>query len=414
MPSALASGTDTIFDWNMNVTPPKDYAEWGQLVEAFARHILDRYGLEEIRSWYFEVWNEPNLSGFWTGSKEDYWKLYEASACALKKVDSGLRVGGPASSKANWITDIITHCHQNQISLDFVSTHLYPQDEYVDYKDRQGSPHEIGRFFSDTVRRVQSEVRQSSMPDLEIHWTEWNTLSTGSSARISWTDNSAVDSLLAAALICDICTDLDDAADTLCWWVASDVFEESGLPQSEFSCTYGLTTLHGLPKASYHAFEFLNRLRGPRLSLESDLPMPLGCGAVATQEGDSLQILLWHRQVLELQNPSDWNLNLHLPPLPSPSIMLESRIQAGAGSAWETWRELGSPQTLSPLEMRLIRSHAQPAMRLTSPGTTNTFSLKPGEVLHLEIRPQGSPALPKSNLRHALADWEQRMSGKSK
>lgn len=87
MPVALASGAATIFDWEFDTTPPRDHAEWGQLVGAFIRHCLDRYGLDEIAQWYFEVWNEPNID-FWTGSQNDYWRLYDVSAAALKAVKS--------------------------------------------------------------------------------------------------------------------------------------------------------------------------------------------------------------------------------------------------------------------------------------------------------------------------------------
>lgn len=416
MPVALASGTQTIFDWRLNVTPPTDYAEWGQLVEAFARHLLDRYGLDEISTWYFEVWNEPNLGGFWSGTKEEYWKLYDASAHALKRVDPSLRVGGPASSKASWITDIIDHCVTTGAPIDFVSTHLYPQDEYVDYRDREGSPHALGDFFIDTVHRVQQEVKSSALPHLEIHWTEWNSLSTDRSSNISWTNNPSVDSVFGAALVCDVCTRLDNAADTLCWWVATDIFEESGMPQSEFSRTYGLVTINGLPKATFHAFEFLNRLRGSRLALENAEPLPPGCGLHCTREGDTTHVLLWHRRQLELDQQPNWQAELTLPDLPTQPLCIESRIRPGAGSAWETWNALGSPQTLSPAEMRLLRAHAQPEVRLIEAQSDGmiTLRLDAAEVLHLEIRPKGQTALPKTNLRDALALWEKQMGEKSK
>lgn len=416
MPSALASGTQTIFDWRLNVTPPNDYQEWGQLVGAFASHALDRYGLDEIRSWYFEVWNEPNLAGFWSGTKEEYWKLYDASAHAVKGVDAGLRVGGPASSKATWITDIIDHCVTNGTPIDFVSTHLYPQDEYVNYPDRAGSPHAMGDFFIDTIRHVQEEVKNSPLPDLEIHWTEWNSLSTDRTSHISWTNNESVDSVFGAAVVCDIGTRLDDAAETLCWWVASDIFEESGMPQSEFSCTYGLLTINGLPKATFHAFEFLNRLRGARLTLDHPQPLPPGCGLLCTREGETTHVLLWHRRLLELEAQHAWQANLQIADLPENLVCIESRIRPGAGSAWETWRALGSPQTLSPAEMRLLRAHSQPEVRLIKPQADPRFSLclESSEVVHLEIRPQAMAALPKTNLRGALALWEKQMSDQSK
>ena len=415
MPTALASGTKTMFDWRMNITPPHDYAEWEHLVAAFARHIIDRYGLEEVSGWYFEVWNEPNLSGFWSGTKEEYWELYRASARALKGASARLRVGGPASSKANWIQDIIDYTCQNHIPLDFVSTHIYPQDEYVVFLDRAGSPHSPGEFMADTVREVQRTVLASKRPDLEIHWTEWNSLSAPSTAAISWVHNTAVDSIFGAALICKNCVELDDACDTFCWWVASDIFEECGMPHSEYSGTYGLMTINGIPKSTFHAFEFLNRLRGERLATSSDIPLPPGCGCVVTRETETVQILLWHQILPEVPNQTVWRGHLNLPELSESPVLIESRIGIGHGSAWETWKDLGSPQTLSKEEMRLLRSHSQPECILHS--VTNgafNFSLAPGEVALLELRPRGVASLPKSGLRTELLEWERRMGETSK
>ena len=415
MPVALASGTDTMFDWRMNITPPRDYSEWGQLVEAFARHVVDRYGLEEVSGWYFEVWNEPNLSGFWTGTKEEYWMLYKASAQALKKVSGRLRVGGPASSKASWIQDIIDYTSGQGVPLDFISTHLYPQDEYVTFPDREGSPHAPGDFFGETVREVQRTVLASRRPDLEIHWTEWNSLSAPSTAAISWVHNTTVDSIFGAALICKNCVELDAACDTFCWWVASDIFEECGLPHSEYSGTYGLMTINGIPKATFHAFEFLNRLRGERLATSSDIPLPPGCGWVATRETETIQILLWHQILPEFPNQTGWRGHLNLPALSESPVLIETRIGAGHGSAWETWKDLGSPQTLSKEEMRLLRAHAQPECMLhhVHNGTWG-FSLSPGEVVLLELRPRGAAALPKSGLRRELLEWERKMGETSR
>ncbi len=420
MPAALASGSQTIFDWKMNVTSPRDYREWEQLVEAFTRHCVDRYGLHEVRQWYFEVWNEPNLEGFWSGTKEEYWQLYAASAHAVKRVSPDLKIGGPASSKANWVGDIIAHCTAQNLPLDFVSTHLYPQDEYVTYPDRQGSPHAPGEFFADTVRSVQQLVARSSRPDLEIHWTEWNSLSTSSTATVSWTRNTWVDSINGAALVCKACLELDDACDTLCWWVASDVFEESGMPQTEFSSTYGLVTLNGIPKATFHVFEFLNRLGPDCRDVTSDEPLPPGCGWRATQSGETLQVLFWHQVLPEIANQTKWESRLKLPVEEAgPYFVIQSRIAVNHGSAWETWMELGQPQDLSVEEMRLLRRRAQPECQLLSfPAAKESIQLdlaiQPGEVLLLELRRQGSAALPKTGLRAQLAQWEKQMSDASK
>ena len=185
MSAVMESGTQTMFAYKMNVTPPKSYNEWEYLVESFTRHLVERYGFDEVKNWYFEVWNGPNLPGFWWGTQDDYWKLYTASAKAMKTVDEKLRVWGPASSKANWIKEIITYTTRNKIPLDFIPTHLYPQDEQVEFPDRKGSPHKVGDFFSATVKEVQQMVEKSERPDIEIHWTEWNTQSAATADKIT-------------------------------------------------------------------------------------------------------------------------------------------------------------------------------------------------------------------------------------
>ena len=156
---------------------------------------------------------------------------------------------------------------------------------------------------------------------------------------------------------------------------ASDVFEESGMPQSEFSRTYGLLTLNGLPKATFNAFSFLNRLRGGRLEVQHEALAP-GRGLVATAEGESLQVLLWHRILSELRSSQQpWAGVLEMPWTESARpVLLQERITAGAGSCYETWQALGTPQNLSPTERRLLegscrsRSAIVPAGGAKRPG----------------------------------------------
>jgi xylan 1,4-beta-xylosidase len=411
MPVALASGAATIFDWGFNVTPPRDYAEWGQLVGAFARHCLDRYGLDEIAQWYFEVWNEPNID-FWTGSQSDYWKLYDVSAGALKAVSPRLRIGGPVSARAAWVAEMITHCSTHNVPLDFISTHIYPQDEWVEYPGLRGSPHKPGAYVSDAVRRVRDTVRTSAMPDLEIHFTEWNSLCALPGGKVSWDQNPTVDELSGAATACDLAVAVDEDCDVFCWWDASDVFEESGMALSEFSNTYGLLTLNGLPKATLNAFHFINRLKGGRLEMRHDA-LPPGCNLVATAEGQSLWVLLWYRDLAAygLASQDLWKGILDLPwTQSSKPALIQEKIMAGAGSCYETWQSLGMPQNLSPLEHRLLETHATPEAQLFHPieengHLTQEFQLAPGEVICFELRPQDEVALPTSPVRSELAAW---------
>lgn len=418
MPTALASGTQTMFWYKMNVTPPTDIAEWEQLVEAFMRHLVDRYGIAEVRSWWFEVWNEPNLSGFWSGTKEQYFALYDASARALKRVDQGLRVGGPASSKASWLDDMVAHCDATGMPLDFVSSHLYPQDEYVDFRDRHGSPHPPGGYFIATVREAVRRVR-ARRPGLPVHWTEWNTMACASTAGIDWCNNTTNDSLHGAAVAARAMAELDGDLDTLCWWVASDVFAEGGIAQSAFSMTYGLLTIHGIPKAHYHAFAFLARLSGGRLAAQVS-GAPAAAGLVCARDGDAVRVVAWNQRLLEESAPAAWNDTLSLPVATDGAhLVLIARVGAGAGSAYEHWLALGAPHDLAPTVERALRALAEPAwttQRVAAADglVTVPLALAPGELWFIEVRPVGQPAMPRSVDAKALERWNQIMGEASR
>jgi xylan 1,4-beta-xylosidase len=86
MPNAMASGSKTIFWWRGNVTPPRDLNKWANFIRAFIEHVQERYGHDAVKTWYFEVWNEPNLDGFWAGTQQEYFDLYGATARAIKGV----------------------------------------------------------------------------------------------------------------------------------------------------------------------------------------------------------------------------------------------------------------------------------------------------------------------------------------
>jgi len=162
MPTVLASGNQTIFWWRGNVTPPKDYDKWESLIRNLTQHFSERYGTDEVKTWYFEVWNEPNLSpGFWTGTKEEYFKLYQYTAKAIKSVNAEYKVGGPATAGAAWVPEMINFCTKNKVSLDFISTHSYGV--------KQGFLDEFGN--SGTVLSKDS-MAVSGIPSQRLHFVD--------------------------------------------------------------------------------------------------------------------------------------------------------------------------------------------------------------------------------------------------
>jgi xylan 1,4-beta-xylosidase len=174
MPSALASGNKTIFWWRGNVTPPKDYDKWQALIRNLVQHFTDRYGAEEVKTWYFEVWNEPNLDGFWAGSQDEYFKLYKYSVNAVKSVNPNYRVGGPGTAGAAWESEMIDFCVKNNLPIDFVSTHSYGVGQgFLDEFGNSGTvlSKDIMSVSGD-VLQSRKEISASTKPNLELHYTE--------------------------------------------------------------------------------------------------------------------------------------------------------------------------------------------------------------------------------------------------
>ncbi|MEP6788255.1 MAG: hypothetical protein ABJB40_07485 [Acidobacteriota bacterium] len=176
MPEKLASGNKSIFWWKGNITPPKDYAKWEDLTKALVRHWTDRYGEKEVSSWYFEVWNEPNLDIFWSGTQDDYFKLYDVTARAIKTVSKNYRVGGPATAGRAWISETIDFAAKNRVPLDFITTHDYGV-KGIGF-DSDGKQ----KLFLDIdpnaivggVRDTRARIKKSEMPGLPLHYTEWS------------------------------------------------------------------------------------------------------------------------------------------------------------------------------------------------------------------------------------------------
>ena len=281
MPRALAASTTPhVFWYHPLPSPPKDYAKWEELVYAFAKHLVARYGESEVSQWYFEVWNEPNID-FWTGEPKQatYFELYDHAARAIKRADSRLRVGGPATAQAAWISDMIAHAMEGQIPLDFVSTHVYGNDLS---KDVFGTDETIDRsvMVSRAVEKVYKQVKASSRPDLPIIWSEYNA---SYKNEIDVTDAAYMGPWLANNIrLCDGMTAM------MSYWTFSDVFEEQGVIKAPFYGGCGLIAEGGVPKAAFNAFAMLHRLGDQRS--QPDL-----ANALVTKRADgTVAVAVWN------------------------------------------------------------------------------------------------------------------------
>lgn len=281
MPSALASGNQTIFWWKGNTTLPKNFDTWADLVRNLVQHFTERYGSDEVKTWYFEVWNEPNLSGFFLGTQEDYFRLYRYTAQAVKSVNTEYRVGGPATAGAAWVPEMIKFCDTNKLPLDYISTHSYGVKQgYLDEFGNSGTILDKNPWsLSGDVLQSRNQISNSTMPNLELHYTEWSA---------SYTPADPIhDSYHEAAYILQKLKQVGNAPNSMSYWVFTDIFEEAGPRFTPFHGGFGLINYQGIKKPAYYAYSFMNQLGDQELANTDSMSW-----ACKNKKGD-VQVLLW-------------------------------------------------------------------------------------------------------------------------
>lgn len=278
MPDILGCEKRYVFWWKMNISMPSDISEWYELVKETVRHFTYRYGEEEIKKWYFEVWNEPNHPGFFTESQniEKYFELYDNAARAIKSVCEEYRVGGPATAGIGWVRETIEHCQKENVPLDFLSTHNYPGRVAFDPDGtRQVYLSDLDELTEGFCKRGEL-CHQSGYPLLITEW------SASASPR-----DSVHDSYFSAPLILRSIKQCEGKVDMFSYWAYTDIFEEPGVPTTPFHGGFGLMNVQSLKKPSYHVYTFLSRLGDTELICEDE-----DTYACKTEEG--VQVLLWN------------------------------------------------------------------------------------------------------------------------
>jgi xylan 1,4-beta-xylosidase len=329
MPTALQSGGGIVFFYKANVTPPRDYAKWADLVARLVTHWVDRYGIDEVRSWYFEVWNEPNLDAFWKGSQADYFKLYQYTANAVKSVDAQFRVGGPATADDAWVPEFLGFCEANKLPVEFVSTHHYPTDAL-------GKPgDDTETQLSDAPRDVLIQrVRKmrAAVGDRKLCYTEW------CSSSNPFFDLH--DQPYAAAFLLKNMLDVADLVHCYSWWTFSDIFEENYFSSVPFHGGFGLQTIHGIAKPTYRAMQLLHSLGNERLQVDGSHPT---VDAWAVRSNATHIDLLLGNHAFPHQAIATEAVTWHVQSSRKPKSARVQRVDAGHCNSRQAWVAMGSP-----------------------------------------------------------------------
>lgn len=393
-PTPLAAeDSKTQFWWKANITPDESkYGEWHNLVKAFTQHCVDRYGIDEVLTWYFEVWNEPNLHyGFFDGTKSQYFELYKQSVLAVRSVDERLKVGGPSSSnfvadgrydgevesrsgdlitfsadninelewKGSWIVDFLEYCEKEKLPVDFVSTHPYPTD--YPFNPTTGKGKDFSRYVNSTkddMEWLNRTIKKSAYPNAEIHLTEWNTSPNSRDAMH--------DFLPPAAYITKVNLDCIGLANSLAFWTFTDIFEEKGGGESIFHGGFGMINYQGLVKPSYHAYRMLHQL-GDEQVYKNDYLF------VSRKSGDQKVVALAYnypedhynavpssiKKIDKYENGATRQLNFKLTDLkPGTQFKIET-LDKDHGNIYNFWEQMGKPEPPTREQIKVMKAYAE-------------------------------------------------------
>jgi xylan 1,4-beta-xylosidase len=387
-PGAI-SEKPTCFWWGGHGTPPSDYKKWQQLVENFVKHCITRYGEKEVRSWFFEVWNEPNLNGFWNGTQQQYFELYKTTVLAIKNIDPLLKVGGPATSsyhpkeeiyealkakkdikaedfegiecRGPWIEEFLAYCEKENLPVDFVSSHPYPTTYPI---DSEGNHLELSRPVSSTYTDIlwlRKAIAKSHYANTQIHLTEW---SSSPSPR-----DFTHDYLQAATYIVRANLQCIGLVNSLSYWTFTDVFEEGGAGNTIFHGGFGLINFQGIVKPAFHAYRMLNALGDEELARWD--------GGIVTRSAATKQIsalfCYYPKEVVasapiskENKDVAEKTLNIGSPRKfsiqltnlkPGTEFTIET-LDKDHGFALKEWEKMGSPEPPTREQTKKLRELA--------------------------------------------------------
>ena len=388
MPKKLAKGVQTIFYWEGNTTPPKDYGEWRRMVQALLRHLMKRYGTEEVVQWPIEVWNEPNLSIFWEhADMQEYFKLFHCTFDAVKEVDVRFRVGGPAvcgGSDEKWIRAFMEYCHQHNIAVDFVTRHHYTIEQpetagHYDYsvlmKPEEGFANlKTSRDIIDSFPEYQN---------LPIHITEFNT---------SYTPKGVIhDTNLNAAFIAHQLSRLGDVNESYSYWTFGDVFEEQGVPFTPFHGGFGLVAEGCIPKPTFWTFAFYKKLKDSngQCVYKDDNMVVLRHGK-SDYLGVAWNIVRRTTEALSKESEELKEIRISMPACDGGYSFLMKIVDEETCNPLKVWHDLGEPAYLNEEQKRLLREAAMPylktdRLKALDGNVSIAFSLNRNAVVYFEV-----------------------------
>ncbi|PYG89928.1 xylan 1,4-beta-xylosidase [Ruminiclostridium sufflavum DSM 19573] len=378
MPEHMASGEQTVFYWKANVTPPKDYKDWTDMVQAALRHLIDRYGRENVIQWPIEVWNEPNQPDFWKDADMDeYFRLYEHTALAVKRTDPGFIIGGPSISgrlDEACMRSFLEYVSYKKLPLDFISRHNYishPPEKDGRYNYVKLSS--IDDWFQplDKTRELVDSFEE--FRGMDIHVTEYNT---------SYVPDCPLhDTNLNAAYTAALLSRFGDKHASYAYWTFGDIFEERGVPYTPFYGGFGMVANNCIPKPTFWTFAFYKQLQG-RCVHRSDEAI-----IIRRPEG-SYRGILWNTDFGYEGRPLE--LEIQLPAEFAGYCLVTETVDEECCNPLKLWHDMGEPFNLTQAQTALLKRHSVPLIKSERISCSQSkikisLMLKPNGVIYFDL-----------------------------
>lgn len=344
--------------------PPKDYAKWGELVYQWTKHCVARYGADEVNQWYWEVWNEPNIT-YWHGSRADFFKLYDYAVDGVRRALPTARVGGPETAGGpggTYLRDFLNHCASGTnyatgkigSPLDFISFHAKGSPTFTNGHVRMGMAAQF-RNINDAFAVVASFPEYKNLP-LIIGESDPEGCGACTGAQDGYRNGTMYSSYTAASfprefdLAAKYGVNLQGA---LTW-----AFEFENQPP--FAGFRALAT-DGIDLPVLNVFRMFAKMRGERLAVRSTAGLDADTirlhnvrgnpdvSALASLDTNRLAVLVWHYHDDDVPGPdADVELALdHLPLANGDALLAHYRIDAFHSNSYQTWLNMGSPLPLT-------------------------------------------------------------------
>jgi xylan 1,4-beta-xylosidase len=363
--------------------PPKDYQKWYDLVLAFAQHCLQRYGLDEVQSWYWELWNEPDLDYYWSGTIDEYNKLYDYTAAAVKAAHPNLRVGGPGTTNpiagrraADYLDKFLDHCvngvnaytRQQGTPLDFVSFHVKGGGYRADLRPHDLTPPSRKQILSH-IQVGYDIIAKYNLDELECVLSEidpdgWAAGGAWDNPVLNFRNTEYYPAFVAATF--DRVTRFGQQHQ---WDVRPLSWAFLFVGERCFEGTRAFST-QGIDKAVLNLFKMYAKMGSQQVSFASSgAKDPLTyadiCGrgeaadvsGFATRSGSDLSILIYHQH-------DDWaatgtvEITLDVTHLPDQNevLLTHYRIDNQHSNAYAEWLHQGQPMYPTPEQYAAIKS----------------------------------------------------------